>query len=244
MTRYRLPMRWADLDQLNHVNNVVYLEYAAEARAALVDAGTLDAGLEDVAIGIDFVRPMLLSTKLVEIDQEVDGDRLTQEVTQVVDGERVVFARVHTRLGGRGDLGPPAIDGEVVQFRGRRGDLDARGHVDPVRYFEYFQEARIITMAHAWSTGELGRMVVARLDVDYGPPVGWRHEPWEMTTAVTRVGGKSFHLSCEWRDGDVVVARNTAVLVGFDVETQSSRALEPAEIAYLEGWGRTSPSSI
>ena len=29
---YSLEMRWADLDQLGHVNNVKYLEYAQEAR--------------------------------------------------------------------------------------------------------------------------------------------------------------------------------------------------------------------
>ena len=25
--RYECPMRWADLDQLGHVNNVVYVDY-------------------------------------------------------------------------------------------------------------------------------------------------------------------------------------------------------------------------
>ena len=33
-------MRWADLDSLNHVNNVVYLDYAAESRAILVEDGS------------------------------------------------------------------------------------------------------------------------------------------------------------------------------------------------------------
>lgn len=36
-------MRWADLDSLNHVNNVVYLDYAAESRAILIEDGVVGA---------------------------------------------------------------------------------------------------------------------------------------------------------------------------------------------------------
>ena len=36
-------MRWADLDSLNHVNNVVYVDYAAEsARAAWSMTGLIE----------------------------------------------------------------------------------------------------------------------------------------------------------------------------------------------------------
>ncbi len=33
---YRCPTRWADLDLLGHVNNVVYVDYLQEARVDLV----------------------------------------------------------------------------------------------------------------------------------------------------------------------------------------------------------------
>ena len=237
MTRYRLPMRWADLDQLNHVNNVVYLAYAAEARAALVDDGELDAALEPVSIAIDFVRPMLLSRTSVDVEQEVEGDVLTQTITQQLDGERVVFAVVVTRLGKRGDLGTPAVVAAPVPFRGRRGDVDPSGHVDPVRVFEYFQESRVIWMSQGGRTRKLGHVVVAHLEVEYGPATPWRREPWEMSVAVATFGSKSFTLVCEWRDGDTVLARNSAVLVAFDVETQKARSLTDAERTYLEGLG-------
>ncbi|GAA1738172.1 acyl-CoA thioesterase [Aeromicrobium alkaliterrae] len=243
MTRYRLPMRWADLDQLNHVNNVVYLAYAAEARAALVDDGVVDAALEPVSIGIDFLRPMMLSRRSVDVEQELDADVLTQEITQAVDpaaepereGQHDVFARLETRLGARADLGAPQVDGTPFPFRGRRGDVDPSGSVDPVRVFEYFQEARIIWMSRAGRSREIGHVVVAHVEVEYGRPVPWRREAWEMVVAVSRFGTKSFTLVCEWRDGETVLARNTAVLVAFDVSTQAARPLTAAERAYLEG---------
>ncbi|MFT4298431.1 MAG: thioesterase family protein [Aeromicrobium sp.] len=234
MNAYRLPMRWADLDQLGHVNNVVYLAYAAEARAALVAQGELDPALRPVTTAIDFYRPLLLSRRPVIVEQRLDGDVLEQSVTQDVDGETVEFAAVRSQLGTPAALGAPRIDGPRARFCGRRGDVDESGHVDAVRVFEYFQEARIIAMAQGWSSGALGRMVVARLEVDYGLPVPWRSEPWDMVSTITHIGSKSFTLECEWRDGPLVLARNRAVLVAFDVETQSSRPMSDAERAYLD----------
>ncbi|MEG9225197.1 hypothetical protein [Aeromicrobium sp. Sec7.5] len=242
---YRLPMRWSDLDQLNHVNNVVYLSYAAEARAALVEDGVLDGDLEPVSISIDFARPMLLSSRTVVVEQELDGDVLTQLITQESDpsagpgprGERVVYASIATRLGARSDLGAPQVDGSMAPFRGRRGDVGPSGRVDPVRVFEYFQESRIIWMSQGGRTRQLGHVVVANLEVEYGLPVPWRREPWEMVVAVAKFGTKSVTLACEWRDGPTVLARNSAVLVAFDIETQKARSLTDAERIYLEGLG-------
>ena len=34
--RYDCPLRWGDIDQLNHVNNVKYVDYLQEARGALL----------------------------------------------------------------------------------------------------------------------------------------------------------------------------------------------------------------
>lgn len=235
MTRYRLPMRWADLDQLNHVNNVVYLEYAAEARAALVEDGVLDEGLAPVGVEIEFARPMPLSRRAVVVDQWLDGAVLTQEISHESDGERVVFARLTTRLGTPVDLGAPQVEGTVVPFRGRRGDVDGAGHVDAVRIFEYFQETRVIWMAgRSGESREIGSVVVAHVGVDYGPPVVWRPAPWDVVVGLERIGDKSFTLASEWRDGETVLARNTAVLVAFDVQTQKARSLTEAERAYLK----------
>ncbi|WP_414990229.1 acyl-CoA thioesterase [Aeromicrobium sp.] len=238
MTTYRLPMRWADIDQLNHVNNIVYLAYAEEARAALVDDGVIDGGLRPTRIAVDFALPMQLSKRPVLVGQEVDGSLLRQEIAQEVDGSRVVFARVETELGVPGRLGDPQLDGVAVPFRGRRGDLGPSGRVEAAQVFEYFQEARIIAMSQGWTDGRLGQLVLARLEVVFGEPVCWRPEPWQFVMGVERVGTKSFTLAAEWRDGDRVLARSRAVLVGFDVATQSGRALSESERAYVAEWGK------
>ena len=72
----------------------------------------------------------------------------------------------------------------------RFSDVDVYGHVNNVKYFEYFQEARIQLMVA--SGRELGRaadhLVVAQTDVDYRRPILFRAEPYDCWTWVSHVG--------------------------------------------------------
>jgi acyl-CoA thioester hydrolase len=113
----------------------------------------------------------------------------------------------------------------------RFSDVDVYGHVNNVKYFEYYQEARLVFLAevgHVTSGAELG-LVVARLDVDYRRPILFRAEPYLVESWVTRVGTSSFGLTSEIRDGDTVLSRAETVLVTFDLTTQRSRPLTPEE---------------
>ena len=76
-------MRWADLDSLNHVNNVVYVDYAMEARGRLVDDGVLGAGQTIRRLRVDFLRPLLLSSKPVLVRSTIDADVLTVSLAGV-----------------------------------------------------------------------------------------------------------------------------------------------------------------
>lgn len=122
------------------------------------------------------------------------------------------------------------------ECRVRFSDVDVYGHVNNVKYFEYYQEARLAFISALGRGGELGdfSMVVARLDVDYKRPILFRTEPYRIETWVSRVGSSSFDLTAQILDGDTVYSKAKAVLVTFDLEKQQARHLDPDERERLE----------
>jgi acyl-CoA thioester hydrolase len=115
----------------------------------------------------------------------------------------------------------------VVRF----SDVDAYRHVNNVKYFEYYQEARIAMITamrglpdEAGETGDLG-VVVAQVDVDYRTPLFFRERPYAVDTWVSRVGSSSFVIDGQIRDGDQVLSAARVVMVSFDPVTQRSAPL-------------------
>jgi acyl-CoA thioester hydrolase len=138
---------------------------------------------------------------------------------------------------GTPDPGTPTGKEHHYACRVRWSDVDSYGHVNNVKYFEYFQEARISFLsglADGLPAGEAGGVVVARIDVDYRRPILFRTEPFEIRTWVSRVGRSSYDLDAEIRDGDEVLSRAHTVVVAFDAEQQRSRPLSDHERARLE----------
>ncbi len=122
----------------------------------------------------------------------------------------------------------------------RFSDVDVYGHVNNVKYFEYFQEARIafiLSLAGGlFDSDSSHRQVVARIDVDYKRPILFRPEPYAVETWVTRIGTSSYALACRIVDeAGTVYSTAEVTLVAFDVATQRSRPLSDAERARLEG---------
>lgn len=125
----------------------------------------------------------------------------------------------------------------------RFSDVDVYGHVNNVKYFEYFQEARIAFILSLDeplfepSQESAMRQVVVRIDVDYKRPILFRPEPYAVVTWVTRIGTSSYDLACRILDGDgdeTVYAQAEVRLVAFDTSTQRSRPLSDMERARLE----------
>jgi acyl-CoA thioester hydrolase len=130
--------------------------------------------------------------------------------------------------------GTPGVAGKrhVYPCRVRWSDVDSYGHVNNVKYFEYYQEARIAFLSGLadGQPRDAGRgVVVARIDVDYRRPILFRSEPFEIHTWVSRVGTSSYDLEAEIRDGDEVLSRAHAVVVAFDLQGQRSRPLTDVE---------------
>lgn len=114
--------------------------------------------------------------------------------------------------------------------RVRFSDVDIFGHVNNVKYFEFFQEARISAMSDLFTSVAAGgdeAVVTAQMDVEYKRPILFRPEPYDSYSWISRVGRSSYDISAEIRDGDELLARSRCVLVAFDPRTQ--RATQPRE---------------
>ena len=102
-------MRWADLDQLGHVNNVVYVDYLQEARVDMLRAHgrgpeALAEGRRGRAPRGDL--PRAADLRLPPGDDRVLGHRIgprrsrwpTRSSTRTTDGDRSVYLRATTVL--------------------------------------------------------------------------------------------------------------------------------------------------
>ncbi len=120
----------------------------------------------------------------------------------------------------------------------RFSDVDVYGHVNNVKYFEYYQEARIAFIA-SLADGDVDsiRQVVARIDVDYRRPILFRPEPYAVESWVTRIGTTSYDLSSRIVDspaGGETYSQAEVRLVAYDLAAQRSRPLTDVERSRLE----------
>ena len=102
-------MRWADLDQLGHVNNVVYVDYLQEARVDMLRAhgrgpGALAEGLVVARHEVTYLKPLTFDFRPVSIecwvtDIKAASFTMAYEIFRDgPDGERVVYVRATTVL--------------------------------------------------------------------------------------------------------------------------------------------------
>jgi len=270
---YECPLRWADMDQLGHINNVAYVDYLQEARIEMFAAhpelhrGGAGVGLVVVRHELDFVAPLRFRKRPVLVDSWVTEVRAgsfsaAYEIYDEGPEGRVVYLRASTRLAPmelatgaprRIDAGERAVleqylepalprmplsaaggSRHVYPLRVRWSDLDTYHHVNNVKYVEYFQEARIgYSMAMHQEGDVFGDFVIARIDVDYLRPLGFRSEPYEIHSWISHVGNTSAVFAAEIRDADTVLARTQVVTVGFDTTTQRSAPLPPDHVMRL-----------
>lgn len=230
-------MRWADIDLLNHVTNVVYVAHAAEARADLQDQGLLAADRWEGRVEVEYLRPMALSRRSVVVDSVIDGGRVDQEITLGAGDERTVHATLRTTLGAPDPLERRVTTDEPFRCRLRRSDVGPDGVVTQTRLFEVFQEGRVATFARADAHATVGAFVVARVDVRQAAPLTWRAEPVEIHTLVAATGTKSFTMAADLVLDGLVVATADVVCVGFDPQTQRSRPLTAEGLAALRALG-------
>lgn len=105
-----VQLRWADMDSIGHVNNVVYLRYLQEARVDMLFVHAARHGAEKLAAGvvvqrheIDYLAPLQFRTRPLRVEtwvQEVRNASFTlgYEVLDADDGQRHVYVRASTTL--------------------------------------------------------------------------------------------------------------------------------------------------
>ena len=116
---------------------------------------------------------------------------------------------------------PLEVPGGHYRVHVRFSDVDVYGHVNNVKYFEFFQEARIhLLMAqHELVGGDDLHLVVAQTDVDYRRPILFREEPYDCRTWISHVGRTSAVFESVVLDGEEVLARARVVGVCMDGAT-------------------------
>jgi acyl-CoA thioester hydrolase len=264
-------MRWADMDLLGHVNNVVYVDYLQEARVDMLrthgpaaQTGELAEGVVVVRHEVHYRAPLSFRFRPVHIECWVTEIRaasftLAYEVFQETDEGRQVYLQATTvltpyvfsterprRLNAEEKSAletflepqephsrPPRSESRHDKLghypvHVRFSDVDVYGHVNNVKYFEYFMEARILFSARLWkglaAEGMPARMVTARTDVDYKLPILFRPEPYDAWSWLTHVGDRSMVIASEILDGDRLLARARVAMVFVDPATGMAQA--------------------
>ena len=108
---YYCPLRWADMDTLGHVNNVVYVDYLQEARVDMLRVHAPARGGEELAEGVvvvrhevEFVTPLVFRFEPVRIESWVSDIRaatftMSYEILdELPDGGRRTYTRAESVL--------------------------------------------------------------------------------------------------------------------------------------------------
>jgi acyl-CoA thioester hydrolase len=126
----------------------------------------------------------------------------------------------------------------------RFADIDALGHVNNVRFFDYLEDARLGLFhvdPHREGLAPFQGLVVARHEIDYRRPLTFRPDPVRVETWVTEIRPVRFTLDYEIRDDDEVFVRARSILVAYDVAKAAPRRLNQDEIAYLSRFTAEDP---
>jgi len=108
---YYCPMRWADMDTLGHVNNVVYVDYLQESRVDMLSVHAPATGGEELAEGVvvvrhevEFLAPLVFRPEPIRIESWVTQIRAAsftmayEILDELPTGERRVYTRAATVL--------------------------------------------------------------------------------------------------------------------------------------------------
>ncbi len=100
--------------------------------------------------------------------------------------------------------------------RVRWADMDAYGHVNNVKFFDYIQEGRMALVGYDWEPDAL--VMLVRQDLEYLKPMDFSLEPYQVLVALGEVGTTSATFTSAITGPDGVYATCRSVLVNTDLD--------------------------
>ena len=115
-------------------------------------------------------------------------------------------------------------------------DLDFLGHVNQSVYHELLEEGRGGLFKHLGVLNDGFFFVLARVELDYRQELRFDHSPVTVVMRVEKVGRSSIGVAHDIvRNDGAVAAEGRSVLVAWDREARTARALTDAERSALGG---------
>lgn len=219
-------MRWSDLDVLQHVNNVVYVDYAIEVWDELRAQGQVRAEDPNHVV-VDYRLPVLMSDKPIRIESAVQANTVTHTMAVAGSTQPAAIVTAHFDAEIEAARFEPSLS--TGQLMLRYSDIDHRFRINPARMFELFQESRVLFINGVMKRANIPSIVIARADLQVIEPIRWQTEPLETQTWVKHVGGSSFSIRAQMCKDGVVQAVAETVMVAFDPKTQKASSLNEAQ---------------
>lgn len=125
----------------------------------------------------------------------------------------------------------------------RWSDMDAYAHINNVQFLRLLEDARVIAFRDWFGQDRTlldEGVLVARHEIEYRRPLGFRHDPVEVRMWVSRVGGAGFDVAYIVTDppgvgdGSTVYAVAETELALYDFTTSSPRRMRPSERESLD----------
>ena len=122
-----------------------------------------------------------------------------------------------------------------VTIEPRYSETDALGHINNTVLPIWFEFARndMFELVHPAMTHHDWPLILAKIDVSFIQQI-YFGKPVEVTTGISKLGGKSFTLHHQAFQNNQLVAEGHAVLVWFDHQQQTSNLLPDETRALLE----------
>jgi acyl-CoA thioester hydrolase len=149
--------------------------------------------------------------------------------------------------GSRAAGSPASATPYAAQVSLRWSDMDAYAHINNVQFLRLLEDARVIAFRDWFDAEGAGDrslldegVLVARHEIEYRRPLGFRHAPVEIQMWVSRVGGAGFDVAYIVTDPDgvsdpthpgdrVVYAVAETELALYDFAAAAPRRMRPEE---------------